>query len=237
MSKIICEVCGTSYPETASQCPICGCVRSGDANAVSSTSGTESTDSRAYTYVKGGRFSKSNVKKRNRTQQTASGSRSPEKPTGSKPSGSKVDKGLTIAVIVLLLAIIAVVLYIVVNFFGLGIPDPTEPSDTGTSTTAATQPSAETTAPPVETTGEPTVPCQALKMEATTVTLDKIGAAVLLNVYSEPENTTDVMYFASSDESVWATKEISVRVSLWPKSMNLASSQYFSALLLALVRP
>ena len=25
MSKIICEICGTTYPETASHCPICGC--------------------------------------------------------------------------------------------------------------------------------------------------------------------------------------------------------------------
>ena len=34
MSKIICDVCGTSYPESANQCPICGCVRSGDAVTV-----------------------------------------------------------------------------------------------------------------------------------------------------------------------------------------------------------
>jgi len=202
MSKIICEVCGTSYPESATQCPICGCVRSGEANAVSSTSGTEPADSKSYTYVKGGRFSKSNVKKRNRAQQVAAGSRPPEKPSGSKSGGSKIDKGLTIAVIVLLLAIIAVVLYIVVNFFGIGIPDPTEPSDSAVSTTAATQPSTEATEPPVETTGEITVACTALSMDDTTVTLEKVGAAVLLNVYTEPENTTDEMSFVSSDESV-----------------------------------
>ena len=27
MSKIICDVCGTRYPETADQCPICGHIR------------------------------------------------------------------------------------------------------------------------------------------------------------------------------------------------------------------
>ena len=27
MSKIICDVCGTRYPETAEQCPICGHIR------------------------------------------------------------------------------------------------------------------------------------------------------------------------------------------------------------------
>ena len=25
MSKIICDICGTTYPETAECCPICGC--------------------------------------------------------------------------------------------------------------------------------------------------------------------------------------------------------------------
>ena len=27
MGKIICDICGTSYPDTAQQCPICGCTR------------------------------------------------------------------------------------------------------------------------------------------------------------------------------------------------------------------
>ena len=27
MNKIICEICGTAYPETAECCPICGCSR------------------------------------------------------------------------------------------------------------------------------------------------------------------------------------------------------------------
>ena len=29
MNKIICDVCGTDYPETAAQCPICGCASAG----------------------------------------------------------------------------------------------------------------------------------------------------------------------------------------------------------------
>ena len=63
MSKIICEVCGTSYPETANQCPICGCVRPADATSVETDTAVET----GYTYVKGGRFSKANVRKRNRS--------------------------------------------------------------------------------------------------------------------------------------------------------------------------
>ena len=59
MSKIICDVCGTSYPESANQCPICGCVRSGDAVTVrGDTNNTEVNTTGNYTHVKGGRFSK-----------------------------------------------------------------------------------------------------------------------------------------------------------------------------------
>ena len=65
MSKIICDVCGTSYPETATQCPICGCVRPANVNTVHiDTDESVARPNGTYTYVKGGRFSKSNVKKR-----------------------------------------------------------------------------------------------------------------------------------------------------------------------------
>lgn len=65
MRKIVCEVCGTSYPETASACPICGSARSVDARILVDDSGDSSPETPTYTYVKGGRFSKKNVRKRN----------------------------------------------------------------------------------------------------------------------------------------------------------------------------
>lgn len=68
MSKIICDVCGTSYPETSTQCPICGCVRSSDSVTIAgdtSEVAAKTTAPSSYNYVKGGRFSKANVKKRN----------------------------------------------------------------------------------------------------------------------------------------------------------------------------
>ena len=64
MSKVICEFCGTSYPETASQCPICGSVRSNDNNEIMGILEETSTE-HEYHYVKGGRFSEKNVRKRN----------------------------------------------------------------------------------------------------------------------------------------------------------------------------
>ena len=67
MSKIICDVCGTSYPETATQCPICGCMRPAEAQGLSG----EAESPRTYTHVKGGRFSKANVRKRNKMGQNS----------------------------------------------------------------------------------------------------------------------------------------------------------------------
>ena len=66
MSKIICEVCGTSYSDSSAQCPICGYVDPTMAEGHFQESG-ETMDSGEYTYVKGGRFSKNNVKKRIKT--------------------------------------------------------------------------------------------------------------------------------------------------------------------------
>ena len=61
MDKIICDVCGTSYAENTSQCPICGLARPSKPKAAPSAE----SDSGSYTYVKGGRFSSGNVRKRN----------------------------------------------------------------------------------------------------------------------------------------------------------------------------
>ena len=172
MGKINCDVCGTAYPETASQCPICGCVRPADGAGTPDPADTPSRGGN-YTYVKGGRFSKANVRKRNQGMplQEAPQFQEPntEEPQG---EGDKTDKGLVVAVCVLLLAIIAVVIYIVTRFFAPGVSDEenggliTLPS-TGESTAVTTVPETtvetqeptivETTEPTVEETVEPTV--------------------------------------------------------------------------------
>ena len=62
MNKIICDVCGTSYPDTANQCPICGNLKSDNSAGGEGAFGVENS---GYAYVKGGRFSHANVRKRN----------------------------------------------------------------------------------------------------------------------------------------------------------------------------
>ncbi len=177
MSKIICEICGTSYPETATQCPICGCVRPADAHSVAG----DTNEKTGYTYVKGGRFSKSNVRKRNSAVQ-ASARDAEIIETDSK---SKDSRGLVITAVLLLLAIIAVVIYIAVRFLMppeiLKNPDPA-----GTST--------------ADTTKE--VLCSDIYLDVRKIVLAEQDESRMLYATLWPSDTTEEVSFESSDESV-----------------------------------
>ena len=226
MSKIICDVCGTSYPETATQCPICGCVRSVDAKIVAgNTNETEAQTASSYTYVKGGRFSKSNVKRRNKGKAAAPVETFVEEEQPANENGGK-DAGIVITTIFLLLAITAVVIYIAVRFFGPVLfgndfvqTKPTtavvETQDTtvGTQDTVdgQTQPTVDeqTQATVPETTEATlaTVPCTEITLSKTEITFESEGAALLLNVTASPEDTTDIVQFLSADDSVATVSE------------------------------
>lgn len=64
MSKIVCDVCGTRYPDTAEQCPICGHIRESAGRTVEDVLMMEDFRTEPRQKTRGGRFSKSNVKKR-----------------------------------------------------------------------------------------------------------------------------------------------------------------------------
>jgi len=190
MSKVICDVCGTAYPETAALCPICGSAKaSGDQTAAGEAVQNPTGDS-SYAYVKGGRFSKRNVRRRGQ------GSRTPERRTTAsrqvrEETSDPANKGLVIAIIVLLLAIISVVIYIGVRFF---LPDLGNKEPAGDPTGTA--------APSISQTQGPTVPCTKLALIDQTIALGKVGDDWKLRVETEPADMTDELVFVSADESV-----------------------------------
>lgn len=183
MSKIICDICGTSYPETAKQCPICGSVRPGDAKSVTNQVNTDGNVSTGYTYVKGGRFSKSNVKKRTRAQ---SGGVEKVKSTPQKNSKNeepKSNRGLVAIAIVLLLAIIAVVAYIAIRFFApISDPNPSNTTDNLGSNLDLS--------------------CRDITLDTYTVLFEQADAAKLLNVKTTPEKPSEPVTFSSDNEAV-----------------------------------
>ncbi len=203
MSKIICDVCGTAYPDTASQCPICGCARPDHPQAAAGNSAGEQVDAGGgYTYVKGGRFSKSNVRRRNQGAGPAP-RREARQPMDmdEKPVDQDEASGLNpviIAVVILIVAILLIVAFIAVRFFAPGLFSGTPDNEsTGSTTTAATS---EPTSQP---TSEPgVIPCTDMILTDTEITLDGRGRSWTLNPLPQPSDTTDQVVYTTSDENV-----------------------------------
>ncbi len=193
MKKIICEVCGTTYPDTAAQCPICGYT----GNPVEQPDAAEGHASH-YTggskRVKGGKFSQSNVRKRNQQSGSRPAYRQEEPEEYYEQEEERSDSNpflvaLLVVVITALLVVTAVIFfrYYLPNSLPQETLPPTEPSTLST-----------------EESTDPTVPCTALAITdgAVRVELKQAGDKHLLNVKTIPEDTTDELLYVSSDETV-----------------------------------
>lgn len=202
MSKVICDVCGTAYPETAAQCPICGSAKnSPNQTAAGSTGGADAASSASYAYVKGGRFSKKNVRRRSKRgssattaqRRSAGGSRTVQE--NNEPNNT----GLIIVVVLLILAIIAVLIYIGTQWpWGGEKPDNTDNTGTTGSTVQ---------------TGEPTgssqleqIPCTKLELSNSVLELN-VGESWTLTVQLEPVDTTDEVIYSTDDPAVATVSE------------------------------
>ena len=186
--KIICDVCGTTFPETATHCPICGCAKSPAAKTIPGDDLQDSQgSSTANTYAKGGRFSKNNVQRNSRTRGSEgrfSGDRNRKNDT------PEANKGLIAVVVVLLLAIIAVVVYIGVTVLGNlgGAAD----NDGNNQPSSSYQDGND---------GQ-TVACTGITLGVKLHEFTSETDQLLLSVKLEPENTTETATFLSSDPEV-----------------------------------
>ena len=191
MSKVICDVCGTTYPETAQQCPICGCAKNTTAQTVAGEAGEGS-----YAHVKGGRFSKANVRKRNKTGQEPERHVAAERPVKAKEEKKdNTNKILAVIVVLLLLAIVAVLIYMGLRVFLPNLGKTEDPVNN--STTVSTE--------PLESTGPSTpleIPCTGLTLSKNALTFTGTDQGYLMSVTKMPQDTTDELVFESSDESV-----------------------------------
>lgn len=192
--KVICDVCGTTFSETATHCPICGCAKSPAAQTVAGDDVQMNQESStANTYARGGRFAKNNVNRNSR--QRASGGRF-SNDRNRQNDKSESNKGLIAVVIILLLAIIMVVVYIGVNVFlndlgGAGGEN---------QTTAANQDGQGSQ-------DGQGIACTSIKLNSKLVELKSENEKYLLAVQKEPENTTETVTFISSDPAVATVDE------------------------------
>ena len=218
MSKIICDVCGTRYPDSADQCPICGCSHNPAAQAQEAEPVVEEeTVETAYKAERGGHFSKANVRKRNRNQPVYEEPKvpaaAPEEEEDDSAEEFEETNGkdgiiLNVLLVIVILALLAVSSYIFLKFFMPNFMDkevaPTDPTVVETMAPVTEEPTEEPTEAPTE---DPNVACEKLSVEVTDIVLNEEGAMFLLNVQALPENTTDPIMYISSNEDVATVNE------------------------------
>lgn len=213
MNKIICDVCGTDYPETAAQCPICGCASAG-AQTAAGNEAADADEKSAYAPVKGGRYSKANVRKRLKENQIPYDPIPEPDPEPEYEDDETLEeaeeeveepvsnRGLIILIGVLLLAIVAVASYIAISMFGIEIGELPffNKQPTAVQTTPTTEPVIDPTtgSDPVST----DVPCNGLTLSDVDIFLSSVGSTWQLTATARPADTTDQIIFTSSDETV-----------------------------------
>ena len=187
--KVICDVCGTTFSDTEANCPICGCAAVRPAKTVQDEGSFDvHKNSTANDYSKGGRFAKSNVR-RNTRNRGSEGRFSGDK--GRRNEEQQGNKGLIAVVIILLLAIIMVVVYIGVNVLFKDMGDNT---NGGGQTTGSQQQDAGG--------DSQTIACTSVSIGSPTVVLEKENESVALAIKLEPQNTTDMVTYTSSDPEI-----------------------------------
>lgn len=178
MSKIVCDVCGSTYSETEAQCPICGTAKSEAAKPVVEANGEDLAS-------KGGKFSKTNTRK---TGPGSSKKPGQERHNSNGEEGTPSNLAMIVIVAVLLLAIVAVCVFIAVRLIGR----PDNPNPGSTSSTQSTP---------------QTVPCTGIELVDSanqTLIFTDLTQTAQLSVKALPENTTDtvVCTYTSSDPAV-----------------------------------
>lgn len=166
MSKIVCDVCGSSYSDTETHCPICGTAKSEQVQPVVETNAEEQPTST-------GRYARSNAKKP--TERRTSREHAPAKQDA--PS----NLAMIIIVAVLLLAIVVAAVFVLVRL----LPEGDNPDVGNSSTTTGSKEPLQ-----VPCTGIELANPANKNLEFTELT------PVTLEVKALPENTTDDVVFS-----------------------------------------
>lgn len=199
MSKVICEICGTSYPDTADQCPICGYARDPEAvpEEVVQEAPVQRSAPAARGSAKGGKFAAGNGRRSRPAPQRPDPAPKAAAHTDAEEDAEDIQPRQSNALLVVLLILLITALLAVTALIGVKYVLPNLGAE---ETTAATE-TVPITEP--EVTEAPTVPCTSLVLTSGgTVQLEKNGQFWLLNVVILPVDSTDELIFTSSDETV-----------------------------------
>ena len=203
MSKVICDICGTSYQDTAECCPICGCSR--DAAEDLLTGGVLAED-----IMETKSAAKADSKKKqifdfdevNTVAEEEGIDFDDETDYEEEEAEEEEETRHNTLVVILLTVLIAALLvaagFIFVRYF---LPNRAEEEETVPETSIVlTEATTEAT--------ELRIACETLILNSTTkAELGAEGFSHLINVMPSPKDTTDVLIFASEDPSIATVTE------------------------------
>lgn len=198
MEKVICDICGTIYPESEECCPVCGSFQDLEFNFELEM---EDDD-----FLKDSPITASKIQKQEEALEAFLEEPEEEEDLDEEDDEEEEEEeehrrgktGVVILLIVLIMVLLAACGFLFLRYVmpNLNTED-LIPKETQTQTEA-----------PVETTTEPGIPCQQLILTSGgTVELTREGEYKLINVIVKPEDTTDKLSYSSSDEAVVTVNE------------------------------
>lgn len=206
MSKIICDICGTTYQDISECCPICGCARGAAADLLGEEIQDDIAEEIRGTAVgvlpKKKRifdYDEVNTLNNDETSEVEVEDDSYDEDEQAYDDGSHHNVFVVILLTVLIAALLIAAGFIFIRYF---LPNMGGEEETVPATTVA-QAVEETTA-----TTELRIPCDTLFLNSSKqAELNQPGFSHLINVVVFPEDTTDELTFVSADESIATVSE------------------------------
>lgn len=199
MSKIVCDICGTTYSDQEEQCPICGSAKDATAASLAEELLEEEAAAAAVVAAKSKLVHDFDDDDFDFVDEDEDDEDDDDEDDDDDDDEEehKSNAGLVIALVLVVLALIAVSAFILVKYF---MPNVLTPETTAPSIVETTEAPAEST--------ELTIACESLALTGgSDIVLENEGDNWLINVMALPENTTDALVYASSDETVVIVNE------------------------------
>ena len=203
MSKIICDVCGTSYQDTAECCPICGCSNEAaaellGADVLADEMAVEAAGSVANRKKQIFDYDEANSQRKEESVDAYDDEEDYDEEE-EEEEGSRHNVFVVILLTVLIVALLLAGGFLVVRYI---LPNMGADEETTPVVTEVIQ-QVQTEAPT-----EAQIACETLVLKsASQADLTEAGFSHLINVLVIPEDTTDMLIFESADQSVATVSE------------------------------
>lgn len=206
MSKIICEICGTAYPDSESRCPICGWSQGGidfgdelaaiDEQALQDEMTIRSSPEPMKRKQKGREIFDFDAVNDSDPYEQDVNLYNDEEDLPGKDEERRSNPVLVVLLTIVIVALLGTIGFIVFRYI---LPAQNKQQETTPTESVQTSETTETTIP--------AVPCTGISLTSGMPTLSQEGQFWLLHVIVMPEDTTDTLTYASMDESIATVNE------------------------------